>query len=124
MNNLLQILAIALAVVAAAIAFHFVGEVLYQDVLDPRAVCMVVYALAIPAIVVALRVNYARGGAPWWATALLAIWFAWNWLVFITSGGEEAKLPNTIMWAFIEPLVILVLGETSAHLWRGREDPQ
>ena len=124
MNNLLQLLAIALAVVAAAIAFHFIGEVLYQDVLDPRTVCMVVYALAIPAIIVALRVNYTRGGAPWWATALLAIWFAWNWLVFITSGGEEAKLPNTIMWAFIEPLAILVLAETGAHLWKGREDPQ
>ena len=124
MNNLLQILAIALAVVAAAFAFHFIGEVLYQDVLDPRTVCMVVYALAIPAIAVALRVNYTRGGAHWWATALLAIWFAWNWLVFITSGGEEAELPNTIMWAFIEPLAILVLVETSAHLWRARDDPQ
>ena len=121
MNNLLQLLAIAVAVVAAAIAFHFIGEVLYQDVLDPRTVCMVVYALAIPAIIVALRVNYTRGGAPWWATALLAIWFAWNWLVFITSGGEEVKLPNTIMWGFIEPLAILVLAETGAHLWKGRE---
>ena len=53
MNNLRQVLAVALAVVAAAFAFHFIGEVIYQDVLDPRTVCMVVYALAIPAILVA-----------------------------------------------------------------------
>ena len=124
MNNLRQMLAIVLAVVAAAVAVHFIGAVLYQDVLDPRTVCMVVYALAIPAILVALTVNYTRGGVPWWATALLALWFAWNWLVFITSGGEDAELPNTIMWAFIEPLAILVLLETGAHLWRARKDPQ
>lgn len=122
MTNLFRILAIVLAVVAAAVAIHFIGEVLYQDVLDPRTVCMVVYALAIPAIIAALAVNYTRGGIPWWATALLAIWFTWNWLVFLTSGSDEAKLPNTIMWAFIEPLAILVLGETSAHLWRAGED--
>ena len=119
MNKILRILAVALAVVAAAFAFHFIGQVLYQDVLDPRTVCMVVYALAIPAILVTLKVNYTRGGLPWWATALLALWFAWNWLVFITSGGEDAELPNTIMWAFIEPLAILVLLETGAHLRTG-----
>ena len=79
---------------------------------------MVVYALAIPAILAALTVNYTRGGITWWATALLALWFAWNWLVFIISGGENTEMSNTIMWAFIEPLAILVLVETGAHLWK------
>lgn len=116
-----KVLSVALGAVAAFVVFHFVGMGLYEDTLDLRTVCSIAYALSAPAILVALAVNYRRGGMYWWGSALLTIWFYSHWLVFLKTPLEETEVHHMVLWSFIEPLIILVLGATSAHLWKGSD---
>ena len=50
------------------------------------------------------------------ASALLALWFAWNWLAYLEGDGDETVL----MWAFIDPLFVIVVGACGLMMM-GRE---
>ena len=47
-----------------------------------------------------------------YASLLLALWFFWNWF------GDLMSREVPLMWAFTDPLFVLVLGAAGLRLWR------
>lgn len=116
---------------AAAVAVHFVVTPLYDDGSTGFPVWKVFNWFMAPAVVLALatgaigkfRLDRDEGGVGdavraleanvlFYASAVLALWFFWNWFGDLTS-REEAS-----MWAFIDPLFVLVVGACGRRLWR------
>ena len=43
----------------------------------------------------------------------LFLWYFWNWFGVFTDQG------NGTLWAFIDPLFVLVVGPSGLRIWRG-----
>ena len=64
--------------------------------------------------------RYLETYAGFIVTVFLALWFFWNWGdEFITSSGNESDV-NLLIWAFINPLFVVVTGLTGCRLWTSR----
>ena len=50
---------------------------------------------------------------------LLAIWFFWNWFDNLAAGSELQNDIHLTLWAFIDPLFIILVGRLSVRLWKG-----
>lgn len=116
---------------AAAVGAHFVVTPLYDDGSTGFPVWKVFNWFMAPGVLVALaagvigklRLERGEGGAPdaaralganvlFYASMVLALWFFWNWFGDLMSRGDAA------MWAFIDPLFVLVVGAGGFRLWR------
>lgn len=130
-----KVVAVYLLVAAAAVAFHFIFNSFYRDALDTIDVWAVLdWPIALGALA-ALAVNYHRrrrhirnaeratghewleSGAALYASALLALWFFSNWFNFLSVGVEGETVVNGVVWAFVDPLVVLVFAATGRYLW-------
>ena len=134
MDTLRRPLAIILAIIAIAVAFHFIFLAFYQDSVDPNQVWEILDWFMAFAVVVALVVTYnqKRGiesgttdtnrfisvNVAFYAAAWLAIWFFWNWFDNLSLGDELQGELRLTFWGFIDPLFILVVGSVSARLWK------
>ena len=134
MDTLKRPLAIVLAIIALAVAFHFIFSSFYTDSVNPNQVWEILDWFMAFAVVVALVVTYMqkRGiesgttdtnrfisvNAAFYAAAWLAIWFFWNWFDNLSLGEEPQGELRLTFWGFIDPLFIIVVGSVSARLWR------
>ncbi len=127
-----RILAIILGAIALAVAFHFICSPFYRDIVDTREVWSVLNWFMAFAVLVALAASYirkqnmtasdARVNVVFYSTLLLAIWFFWNWFDSLAAdslglGGQDGI--HLILWAFIDPLLIILVGRLSVRLWKG-----
>ena len=133
METLRRPLAVILAVIAIAVAFHFIFLSFYQDSVNPNQVWEILDWFMAFAVVVALVVAYVRKrgiesetidtkrficvNAAFYASAWLAIWFFWNWFDNLAMGDELQGELQLTFWGFIDPLFIILVGSVSAHLW-------
>ena len=108
----------------------------YANVLDPSEGWRVLDWFMAVGAVVALVTQYTRKRAEesgrsdagvsreylaanfaFYASVLLAIWFLWNWIDSLVIGVGNQNDTNVILWAFIDPLFIMVMGITGCYLW-------
>ena len=131
------LVAAGLMIVSVVVAAHFILSPFYQDTMDIDRMWFVLNWFMAVASVIALVVNYhrykatgAQSGegevdrqylkvnAALIASLGLVIWFFWNWFDDLTAASGSQSDTRLIMWAFIDPLFVLVTGATGLHVWR------
>lgn len=136
MGRMRKLAAVYLLALAAVVAFHFVFNSFYRDALGAIDVWAVLdWPIALGTLL-ALAINYRRlrtrerngahatmrecleTGTAFYATVLLALWFFSNWFNFLAVGVEGEATVNAVVWALVDPLVVLVFAATGRGLWR------
>ena len=139
MDILKRLLSVFFLLVAAAVATHWVVTPLYDNSSGEYPVWVFLNWFMAVAVALALIVNAMRkfgpqsgdsGGAitrqyievnlAFYTSIVLALWFYWNWFHSLFPANEP-DIVGTIhlqWWAFINPLLVLVVGTTGARLWR------
>ena len=131
------LVAAGLMLVSVVVAAHFILSPFYQDTMDIDRMWFVLNWFMAVAVVIALIVNYHRfkatggdsGDGPvdrqylrvsvaLFASLTLVIWFFWNWFDDLTVASGSQSDTRLVMWAFIDPLFVLVTGATGLHVWR------
>ena len=62
--------------------------------------------------------DYLETNVMFYASAVLTIWFFWNWFDDLVVGGGDQGQNALLMWVFIDPLFALVAGVAGCRLWR------
>ena len=134
MNLLKRLLALVLGLLGIAVLFQLVFSPFYPAAVDIDWVWNVLnwfIAFGVTAALIATYL-YKRGlsvdsstdreficaNTAFYAAAVLAIWFFWNWFDDLTVGEEGQSAVRLIFWSFINPLFIILMGAVSARLWR------
>ncbi len=137
MDMVRKLLAVFCLAVALLVAVHFVFNSFYRDLLDTVDVWGILDWPIALAIVIALIVHFQRKRAldrqrseqaitreyvettvATYVTAILALWFFSNWFNFLNFGTEGESTVNSIIWALVDVLVVLVSSATGSFLWR------
>ncbi len=132
MEMLRKPLSLILGLIAIAVLVHFVLSPFYEDSLDVDSVWTVLNWFMAFGIVVTLAATYVhkRGLATdgsgtntyiwvnlvFYAAAVLAILFFWNWFDDLTVGEDGQSQTRLIFWVVIDVLFIMLMGTVSAHL--------
>ena len=125
---------------ALAVALHFIFSAFYEDAVDVDQIWSVLDWFMAFGVLVALAVWYlrkrvldGRGGDKitreylevnviLYVTAFLSMWFFWNWFDDLTVADGAQSDTRMVLWAFIDPLYVLVACVTSCTLWCVRSD--
>lgn len=134
MNALKKILALILSLIGIAVLIQLVFSPIYPDTVDVDWTWNTLNWFIAFGVVAALIVTYLRmrflnayGGngrqhilanSAFYAAAVLAIWFFWNWFDDLTVGEDGQSQVRLIFWGFINPLFIILMGSVSARLWK------
>lgn len=127
-----RVLAAYALLTAAAVGANFVATPLYDDgstgypvwsILNGFMAAAALLALTAGAIwKIGLHGAGADGATPWrrletnvlfYASVVLGLWFFWNWF------GDLMAREVPLLWAFIDPLLVVVVGAVGLRLWRG-----
>ncbi len=149
MDMLKKALALILGLTALAVLAHFVLEPFYEDSIDTVRVWGILNVFMAFGAVVALAATfidkrrigsgensttkeYIAVNTAFYAAALLAIWFFWNWVyatplfapVASDDIGSDLFNIHLLYWAFIDPLYIIITTVVSIHLWHDEPSKQ
>ena len=135
MHLVKRLIATYLFATAIAVALHFVFSAFYQDAVDLEKVWNIVNWFMAFAVLISLVVwssskidldqsgsdgnvsrRYLEVNAALFATVLLTLWFFWNWFDNLVLGSTPQGDTRLIMWAFIDPLFVLIVGLTGCHI--------
>lgn len=135
MDTIRRPLAVILGVITIAVTFHFIFSALYEDSVDVGQIWDILDWLMSFAVIAALIVTYMRKknmtsdsmdakmyvrvNVAFYSALWLAIWFFWNWFDNLAAGSELQSDVHLTLWAFIDPLFIIVVGRLSVRLWKG-----
>ena len=122
---------------ATAVALHFVFTPLYDDVMDIGemwgALNIVMAISVLGALVIhmyrklALDKQGGDGGITReyletnllvYLSVALTLWFFWNWIDDLTIYPASQDTVRHVLWSFIDPLFVIVVGVTGCYLWR------
>ncbi len=133
MDTLKRPLSVILAIIVAVIAFHLIFSAFYPENVDIGGIWDILNWFISFGVIVSLAVTYInkrRAGydsadtkeficasASFYAAALLALLFFWNWFDDLALEESQSQL-RLIFWGFINPLFIIVAGSASASLWK------
>ncbi|MDE2817504.1 MAG: hypothetical protein OXM03_02295 [Chloroflexota bacterium] len=134
MNALKKVLALILSLIAIAVLFQLLFSPFYPDTVDINWTWNVLnwfIAFGVAVALIATYLNkrglsagsstgreYIFANTAFYAAAVLAIWFFWNWFDDLTVGEEGQSELRLIFWSYINPLFIILMGTVSARLWR------
>ncbi len=128
-NIALRIVAAYQVLMAVAVGVHFIITPLYHPGGDEPFTAWLVlnWFMAVSAVIVLIG-SYARKrrmdaeeadartslevNVVFYAALGLFLWFFWNWFGALTDQG------NGTLWAFIDPLFVLVVGPAGLRMWR------
>ena len=132
-----KLLGVFLVGIAVVVAAHFILTAFYEDAVDIDQIWYVLnwfMALAVVAVVIVhyLRQRALIQGGPgqgitreylevnlaFYASAFLALWFFWNWFDDLAVSPSPQGDVRLILWAFVDPLFILISATTGCQLWR------
>lgn len=135
MDTIRRPLAVILGVITIAVAFHFIFSTFYPDSVDVGQVWDILdwfmaFAVLVTLVLAYMRKKnmtsdstdakmYVRVNLVFYSALWLAIWFFWNWFDNLASGTELQDDIHLTLWAFIDPLFIIVVGRLSVRLWKG-----
>ena len=135
MDTIRRPLAVILGVITIAVAFHFIFSAFYPDSVDVGQVWDVLDWLMSFAVLATLTLayirkksiasdsmdakTYVRVNVEFYSALWLAIWFFWNWFDNLAAGAELQNDVHLTLWAFIDPLFIILVGRLSVRLWKG-----
>ena len=135
MDTIRRPLAVILGVITIAVAFHFIFSTFYPDSVDVGQVWDILdwfmaFAVLVTLVLAYMRKKnmtsdsmdakmYVRVNLVFYSALWLAIWFFWNWFDNLASGAELQDDIHLTLWAFIDPLFIIVVGRLSVRLWKG-----
>ena len=128
-------LAVILGVITIAVAFHFIFSAFYSDSVDAGQVWDILdwfmaFAVLVTLVLAYMRKKnmtsdsmdakmYVRVNVAFYSALWLAIWFFWNWFDNLAAGSELQSDVHLTLWAFIDPLFIILVGRLSVRLWKG-----
>ena len=134
MQTLKKPLSVILGLIAAAVLFHFVFTPFYEGSVDAGSIWTVLNWSMALSVVIALAVTYidkrgaGTGGSDatayvcanvaFYAAAVLALLFFWNWFDSLTIGEEGQSQTRRVFWPVINVWFIMLMGRVSARLWR------
>ena len=137
MDIVSKLSAVAFWLVAAAVALHFILTPFYDDatnvyrvwdILDWFMAVVVVVALVLHCLRkhtldrrrddVTITREYLEVNLAVYGSAALTLWFFWNWFDALTIGPDLQSDIRMLMWAFVNPLFVLICGVTGCYLWR------
>ena len=135
MDTLRRPLAVILGAIALAVAFHFIFSAFYEDSVDVDQVWDILDWFMAFAVLVTLALAYIRKknltsdsldakmyirvNVVFYSALWLAIWFFWNWFDSLAVGDGIQNDIRLTLWAFIDPLFIILVGRLSMRLWKG-----
>ena len=135
METIRRPLAVILGVITIAVAFHFIFSTFYPDSVDVGQVWDILdwfmaFAVLVTLVLAYMRKKnmtsdsmdakmYVRVNLVFYSALWLAVWFFWNWFDNLASGTELQDDIHLTLWAFIDPLFIIVVGRLSVRLWKG-----
>lgn len=135
MDTLRRPLAVILGVITIAVAFHFIFSAFYPDSVDIGQVWDILdwfmaFAVLVTLVLAYIRKKsiasdsmdaktYVRVNVAFYSALWLAIWFLWNWFDNLAAGAELQSDVHLTLWAFIDPLFIILVGRLSVRLWKG-----
>lgn len=120
--------------VAAVITVQVIFSPFYRNVVDIFAIWDVLNWFMAVSIIITLivRLNgkiqvdkedtdrlsrrYLGVYAAFVSAVFLALWFFWNWVDMTIMQSDRGDI-NLIIWAFINPLFVVVTGLTGYRLW-------
>ncbi|MCY3914108.1 MAG: hypothetical protein OXG43_12825 [Chloroflexi bacterium] len=125
----LRIVAAYQVLMALAVGVHFIITPLYHPGGDePFTAWLVMNWFMAVSVVIVLLGSFARKrrmdaeeadartslevNIVFYAALGLFLWFFWNWFGALTDQG------NGTLWAFIDPLFVLVVGPAGLRMWR------
>lgn len=128
-NIALRIVAAYQMLMAVAVGVHFIITPLYHPGGDePFTAWLVMNWFMAVSVVIVLLGSFARKrrmdaeeadtrtslevNIVFYAALGLFLWFFWNWFGALTDQG------NGTLWAFIDPLFVLVVGPAGLRIWR------
>ena len=129
-SGLMRLAAAYMALVALAVAVHFLATPLYDPTVEGTAntiwnildICMIAaVALAVIAGFARVRMVHSRTDAKefiaanvhFYAAAALLLILLWNWFDFKWGNGGDAQI-----WVVIDVGVPLLLGSTAVYMFR------
>lgn len=134
MHILNRPLSLLLGLLALGVLLHFVLTPFYEDVVDTGKMWDIINWFMAVGVILTLAVTCARrkgaGGSgqdtngylcvtvAFYAAAVLAVLFFWNWFDSLTAGEEGQSQTRRNYWAVIDTLFVVLLGSVSAHLWK------
>ena len=134
MDALKKPLALLLGVLALGVLLHFVFTPFYEEVVDIGQMWDVINCFMAVGVILTLGITCARrksagsegqgsntyicATVAFYAAAVLAVLFFWNWVDSLTAGEEGQSQTRSNYWAVINTLFIVLLGSVSAHLWK------
>ena len=140
MSAVKKILAVALIIVAAAVAIHFIFSPFYpeRELIDINRIWGILDVGMAVSVLVMLVFNYSRkrdydASAPedgpvtrqylevnvlLYATIVLGILLFWNWFDYLEGGQQGQDQIRLTFWGFIDPLLSVTIGVTGCNLWR------
>ena len=134
MEMLRKPLSVILGLIAFAVLFHFILSPFYEEALGDFSAWNVINWFMAFGIVVTLALTYLhkRGSGTddvdtnkyicinlaFYAAAILAILFFWNWFDALTADEDGQSSNRGIFWVVVNTLFITLVGTVSAHLWK------
>ncbi len=144
MEILKRLIGIYLIVIALAVSLNWMVTPLIDNSSGDYPIWVALNWFMAPAVALALIVNVIRKLRLWgnegagitraylevnlafYASIVLTLWWFWNWFhsLFPENEPDVVGLIHLEWWAFINPLIVLVLLVTGFHLWKGARDNQ
>lgn len=134
MDALKKPLALFLGLLTLGVLLHFVFTPFYEDLVDTAQMWDVINWFMAAGVILTLVVTCARRknaervgqgsnayicvSIAFYAAAVLAVLFFWNWFDSLTAGEEGQSQTRRNYWAVINTLFVVLLGSVSSHLWK------
>ena len=134
MKALKRPFALLLGLMAVAVLLHFVFTPFYEDIVDTLFIWHILNWFMAVGIILTLAItcagkrktgsqdrdanDYVCVTVAFYAAAVLAVLFFWNWFDDLTAGEDGQSQTRRNYWVVINTLFIVLLGTVSAHLWK------
>ncbi len=131
MSTIQRILGAYAVLLALAVGAHFVLTPLYDDGSTGYPVWRIFNWFMAAGVIVVLVASsvwkirmaddkaegwdlrqYVEVNAIFYSSVFLGVWYFWNWFGNLMSRSEP------LLWAFIDPLFVVVVGAAGMRLWR------
>jgi cation transport ATPase len=135
MEMLKRPLAVILGLMAIGVLLHFVFSPFYEELVDTVTIWHILNWIMAAGVIITLittciqkrGVEADRGNTntyicvsvAFYAAAILAVLFFWNWFDDLTVGEDGQSQTRRNYWVMINTLFIVLVGAVSAHLWKG-----